>query len=158
KRAGFVGEIGLRGDEPAGLVGAHLAADERARRRPRAFEDVGPAHQHLDGLAGLAAQHRGDRFEIDANFAAEPAADLHWNDLDARDRNLQKFRYLSPNRESALRRAPDSDIAIGIEERRRVVRFDITLMNRGGGEGALDDDGALSKSAGGIAELELEML
>src|SRR5262245_28065657 len=83
KRAGLVSEVGPGRDELAVPVGAHLHLDVRAGRRTGRLEDVGPVHGDLDRLARLPAQSRRDGFEIDANLAAEAAANLHRHDLDA---------------------------------------------------------------------------
>ncbi len=76
----------LARDEPAARVRAQLDADERAGRGTGPFKDLRPVHQHLDRAAGRAAEQGGDRFEVNADLAAEAAADLHRHDLDARDR------------------------------------------------------------------------
>ena len=44
-------------------------------------------HRHLHRLAGLLREQRRQRLEVDADLAAEAAADLHRHDRDLRDRD-----------------------------------------------------------------------
>ena len=71
---------------------------------------------------------------------------------------LQQLRHLGAHREGALRAAPDGHVAVGVPQGRGVVRLDVALVNGGGVELALDDDGRLGEALVDVAELELEVL
>ncbi len=137
---GLVGQVGLAGGQPAGGVGGHLDADVARRGRAGAFEDLGPVHGQLYGPACLARQDDGDRLEVDADLAAETAADLHRHHLDAVQRNLQQLGHLAADGERSLGAAPDGHVTIGVPQRGGVVRLNVTLMDRRRVELALDDD------------------
>jgi len=59
----------------AGRVGADLDLDVRARAWAGPLEDLVRFMVIFDRPAGLAAQDRGHRLEVDADLAAEAAAD-----------------------------------------------------------------------------------
>ena len=81
KTARFVAHIGLGSDEVARFVNPHFAPDNRTRGRTGRLQNFRAAHDHLDGPPGLFGQNRGQGFEINANFAPKPTANLHRHDL-----------------------------------------------------------------------------
>ena len=90
--------------------------------------------------------HRGGRFHVDREFAAEATANFAGNHLDLRDRKLQHFGELGPDLERPLSADPDRDRAVLLPEDGRVVRLDVTLVDGGGVELPLDDDLGLGKT------------
>src|SRR5437773_1637861 len=70
---------------------------------------------------------------------AEAAADLHRHHLDARNGQMEQLGQLRLHGERSLCAAPDGEVAVGVEQGRGVVRFDVALMHGRGVKFLLDD-------------------
>ena len=149
--AGIHRHFRLHGGDAPVVPGPHLDFHPGTGGRAGGFEHLGAGHQLLHRGGGLAGKQRGDAVEVGGDFAAESAADFHRRNLDFRHRQPQHIGHRAAHGESALRAGPEVELAVAVPESGGVVRLDVALMHRGGGEFALDDHIGLSKPLGRIA-------
>src|SRR6266404_65144 len=145
KRARLVFEHGLRGGDPAVLLGADLDLDDRGRGWPGGPEHLLAAHHDLDRPARLLRQHVRDRLQIDDRLAAKPSTDLGGDRADVGDVAAADPRGVGADHELALARAPDLFLCVRRHRDEAGMRFDISLVNRLRRVAPLDDHFGLGK-------------
>ena len=162
RRAGesarLVGHPDFRGDEFAVLGRAHLHFDLRAGGRTARAQHFRARHDELDRRASLLRQQHRERFEVDGGFATEAATDFGRDHFDVSDRHPEHLRAQRAHIESALGRAIDRRLSVGVVDADGVVRLDVTLVNHRGIEFALDDEVRRLESSFDLAALELVVL
>ena len=156
-RAGFEGKFDFRSGDLARRVGAHLDPHPTPGSRTTALEYFSAAHQHLDRCPGLAGEQRGYRFQVERYLAAEPSADLHGSNPYVRNVDPQNVSGVGANDEGALGAAPDIDLPVSAPVGRRVVRLDVPLVYRRGGEFALDNNVGVGKPGRRVSLLEFHV-
>ena len=106
------------------------------------------------GAAALAGEQRRDGLQVDADLPAEAAADLHGDDADAGDGQLEQLGERAADGERPLRARPDGQGAVGVPVGGAVVGLDVALVDHLRIELALDDGVGLGEGSLDIASLE----
>ena len=136
----LVCQPGLRRGDGAVVAGADLHLDDGPRCGAGCSEHVLAAHHDLDRATRLRRQQRRYRFDVDRGLAAEAAADLRGDHLDARGVPAQHRGRRRPHHEVALRGGPDDRFAFLVAVDHAGVRLDVALVHRLGRELTLDHD------------------
>ena len=130
--AGFQGQGGVGGGNPAVPGGAHFNLHPSAGGGAGALKHIGAGHQHLHRLTGLFRQQGGHRLQVHGNLAAKAAANFHRHHFDLGNRQIQNLGQGVPGAESSLGAGPDRQLAVGVPQGRRVLRLNVALVHRGG--------------------------